>query len=114
MPIVEPEVLMDGAHTLERCEEVTNAVLDRVFSRLFAARVCFEGMVLKPNMVIAGKKCAQKSSPEQVARGHVAHLEAAGPGRSAGHRLPVGRPEPDRGDAAPVADECGGASAVAR
>ena len=67
VPIVEPEVLMDGGHTLERCEEVTNAVLDRVFSHLFAARVLLEGMVLKPNMVIAGKKSAQKASPEQVA-----------------------------------------------
>ena len=67
VPIVEPEVLMDGGHTLARCEEVTNAVLDRVFSSLFAARVQLEGMVLKPNMVIAGKKCADKSSPEQVA-----------------------------------------------
>src|SRR3981081_3170878 len=50
-PIVEPEVLMDGAHPLERCEEVTNLVLDRVFEHLFAARVYLEGMVLKPNMV---------------------------------------------------------------
>jgi fructose-bisphosphate aldolase class I len=66
-PIVEPEVLMDGGHTLERCEEVTNAVLDRVFSHLFAARVYLEGMVLKPNMVISGKKCAERASPEQVA-----------------------------------------------
>jgi len=67
VPIVEPEVLMDGGHTLERCEEVTNAVLDRVFSHLFAARVYLEGMILKPNMVISGKKCAQRASPEQVA-----------------------------------------------
>src|SRR5450755_949628 len=57
VPIVEPEVLMDGGHTLARCEEVTNVVLDRVFSHLFAARVYPEGMILKPNMVIAGKKC---------------------------------------------------------
>ncbi len=56
VPIVEPEVLMDGAHPLERCEEVTNAVLDSVFSHLFAARIALEGMVLKPNMVIPGKK----------------------------------------------------------
>jgi len=67
VPIVEPEVLMDGGHTLERCEEVTNVVLDRVFSHLFAARIYLEGMVLKPNMVISGKKCAQRASPEQVA-----------------------------------------------
>jgi fructose-bisphosphate aldolase, class I len=67
VPIVEPEVLMDGGHTIERCEEVTNVVLDRVFLHLFAARVSLEGMVLKPNMVISGKKCATKASPEQVA-----------------------------------------------
>jgi fructose-bisphosphate aldolase class I len=67
VPIVEPEVLMDGAHTLERCEEVTNAVLDTVFEHLFAAHVYLEGMVLKPNMVIAGKKSPQQASPEQVA-----------------------------------------------
>ena len=67
VPIVEPEVLMDGGHTLARCEEVTNVVLDRIFSHLFAARVYLEGIVLKPNMVIPGKKCAEKASPEQVA-----------------------------------------------
>jgi fructose-bisphosphate aldolase class I len=67
VPIVEPEVLMDGAHTIHRCEEVTNEVLDSVFSHLFAARIALEGMVLKPNMVIAGKKCPQQASPQQVA-----------------------------------------------
>jgi fructose-bisphosphate aldolase, class I len=75
VPIVEPEVLMDGGHTLERCEEVTNVVLDRVFSHLFAARVSLEGMVLKPNMVISGKKCVQKASPEQVAEATVRTLK---------------------------------------
>ncbi len=74
VPIVEPEVLMDGAHTLERCEEVTNLVLDIVFQRLFAARVCLEGMVLKPNMVVAGKKSPQKASPEEVAKATVRTL----------------------------------------
>ncbi len=67
VPIVEPEVLMDGDHPLARCEEVTNVVLDRVFSHLFAARIYLEGMILKPNMVIAGKKSPQQASPEQVA-----------------------------------------------
>ncbi len=67
VPIVEPEVLMDGAHSLERCEEVTNAVLDSVFSHLFAARVVMEGMILKPNMVIPGKKCADQAAPEKIA-----------------------------------------------
>jgi fructose-bisphosphate aldolase class I len=75
VPIVEPEVLMDGAHALERCEEVTSLVLDRVFGHLFAARVYLEGMILKPNMVIAGKKSSQKSSPEQVAQATVRTLK---------------------------------------
>ncbi len=75
VPIVEPEVLMDGTHALERCEEVTNLVLDRVFQHLFAARVYLEGMVLKPNMVVPGKKSSQKSTPEQVAEATVRTLK---------------------------------------
>jgi fructose-bisphosphate aldolase, class I len=75
VPIVEPEVLMDGDHTLERCEEVTNNVLDRVFSHLFAARIVLEGMVLKPNMVVAGKKCPQKATPEQAAEATIRTLK---------------------------------------
>jgi fructose-bisphosphate aldolase class I len=67
VPIVEPEVLMDGDHTLERCEEVTDAVLTAVFDSLFLHRVHLEGIVLKPNMVIAGKKCAVQATPQQVA-----------------------------------------------
>jgi fructose-bisphosphate aldolase, class I len=74
VPIVEPEVLMDGAHTLERCEEVTNVVLDHVFGHLFAAHVVLEGMILKPNMVVPGKKSPQKASPEQVAEATVRTL----------------------------------------
>jgi fructose-bisphosphate aldolase, class I len=74
-PIVEPEVLMDGSHALERCEEVTNIVLDRVFEHLFAARVFLEGMVLKPNMVVPGKKSTQKASPEQVAEATIRTLK---------------------------------------
>lgn len=67
VPIVEPEVLMDGGHTIERCEEVTDAALESVFDALFRHRVRLEGMVLKPNMVIAGKKCPQQAAPQQVA-----------------------------------------------
>ncbi len=67
VPIVEPEVLMDGGHTLERCDEVTNTVLAAVFRQLFAARVLLEGIVLKPNMVISGKKAPQRAGPEVVA-----------------------------------------------
>src|SRR5438105_6090242 len=67
VPIVEPEVLMDGAHSIERCEEVTSATLQIVFNQLFAHRVLLEGMVLKPNMVISGKKAGNRAGPEQVA-----------------------------------------------
>ncbi len=67
VPIVEPEVLMDGGHSIERCEEVTNAVLQAVFDQLFEHRIDLEGMVLKPNMVISGKKAANRAGPEQVA-----------------------------------------------
>ena len=55
VPIVEPEVLMDGSHTIERCEEVTSSVLHTVFHALFEQCVRLEGMLLKPSMVIAGK-----------------------------------------------------------
>jgi fructose-bisphosphate aldolase class I len=67
VPIVEPEVLMDGDHSLSRCEEVTDAVLDAVFTELFAHRIHLEGMVLKPNMVISGKKAASRAAPAEVA-----------------------------------------------
>jgi fructose-bisphosphate aldolase class I len=84
VPIVEPEVLMDGAHDLARCEDVTNVVLDSVFTHLFAARVAFEGMVLKPNMVISGKKSPQQASPEQVAEATVRTLKRQVPSAVAG------------------------------
>jgi fructose-bisphosphate aldolase class I len=67
VPIVEPEVLMDGAHGIERCEAVTAQVLQAVFAELDAHRVLFEGMLLKPNMVIAGKKCARQAGIQEVA-----------------------------------------------
>jgi fructose-bisphosphate aldolase class I len=67
VPIVEPEVLMDGAHGIERCEVVTARVLEAVFAELDAHRVVFEGMLLKPNMVIAGKKCARQAGVQEVA-----------------------------------------------
>ena len=67
VPIVEPEVLMDGAHGIERCEAVTAQALQAVFAELDAHRVLFEGMLLKPNMVIAGKKCARQAGVQEVA-----------------------------------------------
>jgi fructose-bisphosphate aldolase class I len=67
VPIVEPEVLMDGDHTLARCEEVTNATLQTVFAALFEQRVVLEEMLLKTGMVLSGKDC-----PEQADAGKVA------------------------------------------
>jgi fructose-bisphosphate aldolase class I len=67
VPIVEPEVLMDGAHTIERCEAVTTATLQRVFTQLHAHHVLLEGMLLKPNMVLSGKSCPQQASVDEVA-----------------------------------------------
>ena len=67
VPIVEPEVLMDGAHSIERCEQVTDLVLATVFRELFEAKVLLEGIVLKPNMVISGQKAARRAGPEVVA-----------------------------------------------
>jgi fructose-bisphosphate aldolase class I len=67
VPIVEPEILMDGNHTLERCYEVTDEVLRTVFSELFAQRVMLEGMILKPNMVVAGVNCPKQQAVEEVA-----------------------------------------------
>jgi fructose-bisphosphate aldolase class I len=67
VPIVEPEVLMDGDHDADRCYEVTERVLHTVFDELFLARVEFEGMVLKPNMVVSGKKAPKQASVQEVA-----------------------------------------------
>jgi fructose-bisphosphate aldolase class I len=84
VPIVEPEVLMDGSHSIERCEEVTGDVLHEVFNALFAQRVSLEGMLLKPNMVISGMKCAQQATVKEVALATVCclnrHVPAAVPG----------------------------------
>ena len=84
VPIVEPEVLMDGAHSIDRCAEVTERTLQQVFDELFAQRILLEGMVLKPNMVISGKKAANRAPPQAVAEATVRvlrhHVPAAVPG----------------------------------
>jgi len=67
VPIVEPEVLLDGEHGIERCMEVTEAVLHAVFNALWRHRVRLEYMVLKPNMVLPGKEHRSKATPESVA-----------------------------------------------
>jgi len=84
VPIVEPEVLMDGSHTIERCEEVTGNVLQATVNELFEQRVSLEGMLLKPNMVIAGKQCPQQAAVEEAALATMRclrrHVPAAVPG----------------------------------
>ncbi len=67
VPIVEPEVLMTGDHTLERCGEVTAKVLQTLFQQIYTQRVMLEGMILKPNMVLPGLACPQQASVEAVA-----------------------------------------------
>ena len=67
VPVVEPEVLMDGDHTLERCREVTEDVLRRVFDQLSVQSVMLEGMLLKPNMALPGLNCARQETVDAVA-----------------------------------------------
>jgi fructose-bisphosphate aldolase class I len=67
VPIVEPEVLMDGDHDMDRCAEVTEWVLKETFQELYYNRVRLEGMVLKPNMIVPGKKSGRQASPEEIA-----------------------------------------------
>ena len=84
VPIVEPEVLMNGSHGIERCEEVTGTVLHAVFDALFEQGVSLEAMLLKPSMVIAGMDCARQASVEEVATATLRclrrHVPAAVPG----------------------------------
>jgi fructose-bisphosphate aldolase class I len=75
VPIVEPEVLMDGGHDITRCEEVTRLVLNTVFQELFEQRVALEGMVLKPNMVVCGKKSGRTDPVDLVAERTLAVLK---------------------------------------
>ncbi len=67
IPIVEPEVLMDGSHTLQSCFEVTEKVLRKVFNKLYTQRVILEGMILKPNMVLPGLECPNQEGVDEVA-----------------------------------------------
>ena len=75
VPIVEPEVLMDGAHSIDRCESVTARTLELTFAELKAHRVAYEGMVLKPNMVISGSEAGNRAGPREVAEATVRVLK---------------------------------------
>ena len=79
VPVIEPEVLMDGAHTMERCCEVTEEVLRTVFNELYSQRVMLEGLILKPNMVLPGLTCARQETVDEVAEATVKCLLRAVP-----------------------------------
>ena len=104
VPIVEPEVLMDGSHSIERCKEGTGTVHHAVFRALFEQGVWLESMLLKPNMVIAGKECPHQAQVQDVAaatlrclRWHVpAALPGRRPGGSGSHRSPECNQPPAR------------------
>lgn len=96
VPIVEPEVLMDGAHTLERCADVTQHVLDLLFSQLYIQRVSLEGMLLKPNMVIAGTDCPQQNTIEEVAEATLTCLRRSVPAAVGGIAFLSGGQSPEQ------------------
>ncbi|WP_338598050.1 class I fructose-bisphosphate aldolase [Saccharopolyspora sp. SCSIO 74807] len=79
VPIVEPEVLMDGSHSLARCQQVTRVVLRSLFDELALMQVDFDGMVLKPNMVVAGKDCPEQPGVDEAARTTVETLRETVP-----------------------------------
>jgi fructose-bisphosphate aldolase, class I len=79
VPIVEPELLMDGAHDIDTCEMVTEFILKEVYQQLYYAKVPLEKTVLKPNMVIAGKKCPKQASRQEVAERTVKVLKRCVP-----------------------------------
>jgi fructose-bisphosphate aldolase class I len=84
VPIVEPEVLMDGPHTMQRCGEVTHAVLRAVFDALDAQGVSLEAMILKPGMVLPGEDCAEVAPADMVADATLAELRRSVPAAVAG------------------------------
>ena len=79
MPIVEPEVLMDGAHSLAQCQQVTTSVLESLFEELDLMQVQLDGIVLKPNMVVAGAGSLERPAVTDVARATVDTLRATVP-----------------------------------
>ena len=105
VPIVEPEVLMDGDHTIERCSEVTLATLQRVFNELYEHRVQLEGMLLKPNMVLSGKGLPAAGRCGGGSDGDPGLLPADHPGGGAGHRVSLRRPERCTGHRKPQCHE---------
>ena len=95
VPIVEPEVLMDGGHTLDRCMAVTEEVQRTVFHQLYIQRVMLEGMILKPNMVVPGLTCPTQESVEEVADATVSCLLHAVPAAVGGIAFLSGGQSPE-------------------
>ena len=93
VPIVEPEVLMDGDHDIASSYRVTSKVQNAVFTELHDQRVELEGMLLKPNMVLSGYDCAEQASDKDVAEADAPVPEPQRAGGRARDRLPLGRPE---------------------
>jgi fructose-bisphosphate aldolase, class I len=96
VPIVEPEILMEGPHAIERCEEVTTTLLSLVFSELLEARVECEGMLLKPNMVVAGKESPRQANADEVARATIRTLRRSVPAAVPGIVFLSGGQSPER------------------
>lgn len=95
VPIVEPEVLMDGDHSIARCEEATNAALAALFAALAEHKVALEGIVLKPNMVISGSVAADRAGPAEVAEASLRTLKAHVPEAVAGVAFLSGGQSPE-------------------
>ena len=108
-PIVEPEALIDGDHTIERCYEETKAALEAVFTELATQRVALEGMILKPNMVVPGAQCATQVSVDAVARATVSCLLEAVPAKIPGIAFLSGGQGPELATAHLNAMNAGGA-----
>ena len=105
VPIVEPEVLQDGTHSIERSGFVTSRVLAALYTELFDQRVDVEGTLLKPNMVLSGYEASERAGVDEVAEATLHTLSKHVPAAVPGHRLPLGRPVGRGRDRAPERDE---------
>jgi fructose-bisphosphate aldolase class I len=93
VPIVEPEVLRDGAHPIERCEEITGKVLNSVFNELYDQGVLLEAMLLKPNMIVCGNRSLKQASVNEGGDANPPISFAPRSGSRTRYRVSVGRPE---------------------
>ena len=113
VPIVEPEVLLDGTHTIERCQEVTEQTLKVTFTALFLQRIHLEGMILKPSMVVSGKENPQTGGRRGSRRANDPVLEANCAGRGARYRVSIRRPKRGKRDGASQCHERHGSASMA-